>query len=50
MHDHGAVLARHAGQTNNPYDLTRSCGGSSGGEAAPIAACGSPLGLEIPSV
>ncbi len=33
------------GQTNNPYDLTRTCGGSSGGEAALIAACGSPLGL-----
>jgi len=33
------------GQTNNPYELTRTCGGSSGGEAALIAACGSPLGL-----
>jgi amidase len=33
------------GQTNNPYDVTRTCGGSSGGEAALIAACGSPLGL-----
>ena len=33
------------GQTNNPYDLTRTSGGSSGGEAALIAACGSPLGL-----
>ena len=33
------------GQTNNPYDRTRTCGGSSGGEAALIAACGSPLGL-----
>jgi amidase len=33
------------GQTNNPYDATRSSGGSSGGEAALIAACGSPLGL-----
>jgi amidase len=33
------------GQTNNPYDLTRTCGGSSGGEAALIASCGSPLGL-----
>jgi amidase len=33
------------GRTNNPYDLSRSCGGSSGGEAALIAACGSPFGL-----
>ncbi len=33
------------GRTSNPYDLTRSSGGSSGGEAALIAACGSPFGL-----
>ncbi|CEK10660.1 amidase [Legionella hackeliae] len=33
------------GQTNNPYDLQRSSGGSSGGEAAIISAYGSPLGL-----
>jgi amidase len=33
------------GQTNNPYDLSRTAGGSSGGESALIAACGSPLGL-----
>ena len=33
------------GRTNNPYDLMRTPGGSSGGEAAIIAAGGSPLGL-----
>ena len=33
------------GRTNNPANLERSCGGSSGGEAAIIAANGSPLGL-----
>ena len=33
------------GRTNNPWNLDRSCGGSSGGEAAIIAAGGSPLGL-----
>jgi amidase len=33
------------GSTSNPYDLTRTAGGSSGGEAAIIAAGGSPLGL-----
>ncbi|GLG94640.1 Fatty-acid amide hydrolase 2 [Gryllus bimaculatus] len=33
------------GQTNNPYDTRRTVGGSSGGEACVIAACGSPLGI-----
>lgn len=33
------------GRTNNPWDLSRTPGGSSGGEAAIIAAGGSPLGL-----
>ena len=33
------------GRTNNPWDTDRACGGSSGGEAAVIASCGSPLGL-----
>jgi len=33
------------GRTNNPHDHSRTSGGSSGGEAALIAACGSPFGL-----
>lgn len=33
------------GRTNNPYNLKLSPGGSSGGEAAIIAAGGSPLGI-----
>ncbi len=33
------------GRTNNPWNGERSCGGSSGGEAALIAAGASPLGL-----
>ncbi len=33
------------GRANNPWNLKRTCGGSSGGEAAIIAAGGSPCGL-----
>lgn len=33
------------GPTNNPYDLSRTPGGSSGGEAAAVASGMSPLGL-----
>jgi amidase len=33
------------GRTNNPYDVSRTPGGSSGGAAAIIAAGGSPLDL-----
>ena len=33
------------GRSNNPYDLSRTPGGSGGGEAAIIAAGGSPAGL-----
>jgi fatty acid amide hydrolase len=33
------------GRTNNPWNIARTCGGSSGGEGAIIAAGGSPLGL-----
>jgi aspartyl-tRNA(Asn)/glutamyl-tRNA(Gln) amidotransferase subunit A len=34
-----------SGQSNNPWDVTRTPGGSSGGEAAAIAAGMSPIGL-----
>lgn len=33
------------GRTNNPYNLKQTPGGSSGGEASIIAACGSPAGI-----
>ena len=33
------------GRTSNPYDLERSCGGSSGGSAAIVAAGGSPFDI-----
>jgi len=33
------------GRTNNPWNLDRSPGGSSGGEGAIVAACGSAIGL-----
>ena len=33
------------GRTNNPWNLARTCGGSTGGEAAIVAARGSPLGI-----
>ena len=33
------------GRTNNPHDLNRTPGGSSGGEAAAITACLSPAGI-----
>jgi fatty acid amide hydrolase len=33
------------GRTNNPWDLARGPGGSTGGEAAIVAARGSPLGV-----
>lgn len=33
------------GRTNNPYDLGRTCGGSSGGEGALLGAGATPLGL-----
>jgi fatty acid amide hydrolase 2 len=33
------------GRTNNPYDLSRGVGGSSGGEGAIVAAAASPFGI-----
>ncbi len=33
------------GRTNNPYDLARTVGGSSGGEGAIVSAGGAPFGL-----
>ncbi|MCC6333068.1 MAG: amidase [Myxococcales bacterium] len=33
------------GRSNNPYDVTRTAGGSSGGEGAIVGAGGSPFGL-----
>ena len=33
------------GRTNNPFDTNKTSGGSSGGEAAAISACLSPVGL-----
>lgn len=33
------------GRTNNPWDVTRTVGGSTGGEAALLAAKGSPIGI-----
>ncbi|CAH1406860.1 unnamed protein product [Nezara viridula] len=33
------------GQTNNPYNFSRTAGGSCGGECSIISACGSPIGI-----
>lgn len=33
------------GRTNNPYDFSRTCGGSSGGEGALLGAGATPMGL-----
>ncbi len=33
------------GRTNNPYDVTRAAGGSSGGEGAAVGCGGSPFGV-----
>lgn len=39
--------ANSFGMTNNPYDVTRTPGGSSGGEGALLAVGGSPLGIGV---
>ncbi|WP_237438493.1 amidase [Pseudalkalibacillus hwajinpoensis] len=36
---------KHYGRTNNPWDVTRTAGGSSGGEGALIASGGAAVGL-----
>jgi len=41
----GETDNRVYGRTRNPYDFSRTVGGSSGGEAAAIAACMSPIGI-----
>ena len=41
----GTSVGARRGQTRNPYDLTRTPGGSSGGTAAGLAAGYAPLGL-----
>jgi Asp-tRNA(Asn)/Glu-tRNA(Gln) amidotransferase A subunit family amidase len=43
----GAIETDNAmfGRTSNPWDLDRTPGGSSGGDAAIVAACGVPLSL-----
>lgn len=33
------------GQTNNPYNTTRTVGGSSGGDASIVASCGVPFAV-----
>ena len=45
MCHHGTTDNIVYGQTKNPYDVARTPNGSSGGEAAIIAAGGSPFGL-----
>ncbi|MEN9931677.1 MAG: hypothetical protein RIS17_250, partial [Pseudomonadota bacterium] len=48
MHELAAgtiTISSHTGQTRNPYDLTRSPGGSSGGTGAAIAASFAAAGM-----
>jgi fatty acid amide hydrolase len=39
------MLCRVFGRTDNPWKLSRTPGGSSGGEGAMVASLSSPLGL-----
>ena len=41
----GQTLNKVYGRTNNPFDLERNPGGSSGGAAAIVSACGSPFDI-----
>ncbi|HAP59388.1 MAG TPA: hypothetical protein DCR93_07775, partial [Cytophagales bacterium] len=44
--DQLALIRRfRGGEVKNPYDLTKTPGGSSGGESSIIAGLGSPFGL-----
>jgi Asp-tRNA(Asn)/Glu-tRNA(Gln) amidotransferase A subunit family amidase len=45
-----SMLHRVFGRTDNPWKLSRTPGGSSGGEGAMVASLSSPLGLGMQSL